>query len=266
MSAFLVFEPTAEPFIPYSLSHIIVLILLAAIIVGLYLCRDRLSETFRRRFRFSLAAGLFLQELFIQGWNIAGGFWSPDASLPLHLCNVSCLLCGVMLLKGNQTLYEITYFCGLIGAAQALLTPDLGPFAFPHVIFYRFFFAHSAIIIACLYMTFVEKYRPYWASIGKTVVITNLFMLFVGAVDYITGGNYMYLRAKPDNPSLLDILGPWPWYILSLEAVALFLMVIYYLPFAFGDWRKARREKAQIEKAQETASPRSSQGQPPLGM
>ncbi|WP_207709041.1 YwaF family protein [Heliomicrobium undosum] len=252
MSAFLVFEPT-EPFVAYSLSHITVLVLIAAVSLGLYFYRDSMSERFRRRFRYSLAAGLFLQELFMQGWYIAGGFWSPDSSLPLHLCNVSCLLCGIMLLKGNQTLYEITYFWGLIGAAQALLTPDLGPVAFPHVIFYRFFFAHGAIIVACLYMTFVEKYRPRWRSIGKTVIITNLFMFFVGAVNYLSDGNYMYLRAKPDNPSLLDYLGPWPWYILSLEAVALLLMVLYYLPFAISDWRREGREKAQLDR-------------PPMGM
>lgn len=42
----------------------------------------------------------------------------------------------------------------------------------------------------------------------------------------------MFISHKPDDPSLLDLIGPWPWYILSLEGVALVMCVILYLPFA----------------------------------
>ena len=41
----------------------------------------------------------------------------------------------------------------------------------------------------------------------------------------------MFLRMKPTNGSLLDFLGPYPWYIFSLEAVAFIIFICLWLAF-----------------------------------
>jgi hypothetical protein len=53
------------------------------------------------------------------------------------------------------------------------------------------------------------------------------------------GSNYLFIMRPPDTPSLIDMLGPWPWYILSLEAIALALCLLLYLPYALRDRRSA---------------------------
>jgi uncharacterized membrane protein YwaF len=41
----------------------------------------------------------------------------------------------------------------------------------------------------------------------------------------------MFLREKPGRASLLDLMGPWPWYIPAAALLALALYVLLDLPF-----------------------------------
>ena len=36
----------------------------------------------------------------------------------------------------------------------------------------------------------------------------------------------MYLRDKPVHSSLLNLLGPWPWYILATAALSLVMLLV----------------------------------------
>lgn len=131
------------------------------------------------------------------------------------------------------------YFLGIGGATQALLTPDAGIYGFPHFRFFQVIISHGAIVTAAIYMTFVDGYRPYRASLGRVALWGNIYMVVVGLINWVLGSNYLFIARKPDTPSLIDLLGPWPWYILSLELVALVLCLLLYLPYLIRD-RKDR--------------------------
>ena len=46
-------------------------------------------------------------------------------------------------------------------------------------------------------------------------------------------------RLKEDQyvTKLFDVLGPWPWYLLTAEVLAVILFALLYLPFALSDRR-----------------------------
>ena len=77
----------------------------------------------------------------------------------------------------------------------------------------------------------MKGYRPTFKGVLKTMIILNLLLPLIFAVNVFFQGNYMFLREKPYNGSLLDYLGPYPWYILSLEGVAFFIFVCLWLLF-----------------------------------
>jgi hypothetical integral membrane protein (TIGR02206 family) len=154
--------------------------------------------------------------------------------LPLHLCSLLVYLTAFMLLSGSTNAYEFCYFLGVGGAIQALLTPDAGRYGFPHVRFFTTFISHALLFSAPLYMTLVEGYRPEPLSIARVVLELLALVVVVGLINRRLGSNYMFLMRPPDTPSLIDKLGPWPWYLLALFAMALAIIVALYLPFAFA--------------------------------
>lgn len=200
------------------------------------------SEKTRLVFRYSFAGFLIFLQIFYTAWSIAVGDWRADYSLPLQLCDVAGIFAAIMLFNKNYLIFETTYFWGLGGSLQALLTPDIGPYSYPHYEFFNFFIGHCAILTAIMFMLVVEKYRPVPKSILRAVVITNIYMAITAIVNIATGGNYMFLCEKPGTSSIMDFLGPWPWYVLSLEVVGLVLMFICYMPFGVADFVRRHRK------------------------
>lgn len=213
-----------------SPQHLTALALIIILNIIIYLCRNRIHSKLRQGIRFLLAISLILLEILLELWDFLWGIWSVQHSLPLELCSISLLLTAIMLFTKSKQLYELVYFWGMGGASQAILTPELY-YGFPHFVFLQFFIAHGLIITGCLWMTFVEGYRPNFQSLIKAFGITNLYALLIGVFNWLAGSNYLFLCRKPTNPSLLDHLGQWPWYLVSLEGVALVLFILVALPF-----------------------------------
>ncbi len=158
--------------------------------------------------------------------------------MPLQLCDAAVLLACIALITRQQLAYELTFFWGLAGSLLAMVTPELAA-PFPHARFLAYFALHAGVVVAAVVLTWGLGMRPARGAVLRGLLWTNLYALFVGVVNWRLGTNYLYLCRKPSTPTLLDLFGPWPWYLLVGEALALVLFFLLARLARLGHGRHA---------------------------
>lgn len=227
------------PFALFGPGHLLSLALIAALALALTRLRGA-GEAARRRARICLALAMAVGELSWHWWTLAfTGGWTLDRMLPLHMCTALAWLGMYALLSLNPISYEFVYFLGIGGALQAVLTPDAGQYGLPHFRAVQTLVSHGLVIVCAIYLTVVEGLRPTWRSIPRVILGTLVYMLFVSVVNVAVGGDYMFTLRKPPTASVLDSLGPWPWYLLPMIGMGILNCVVLYLPFVWIDRRRA---------------------------
>lgn len=218
-------RPYLRIFGPEHLFILAAVLSLAAILALIH--RRRLTTS--KVLRLGLAAALFADTVLFYSYQITHHlFWFPGG-LPLELCDAALVLSFLALLTLNKTIFDLAYYIALGGASMALLTPNLWE-PFPSFGTVQFFIAHGLTVAGVLFLLWSGQARPGPGSVWKAMLAGNIIAVFVGAFDYAFKTNYMYLRAKPASVSLMDVLGPWPWYIGSCELVAIGIFWLLYLP------------------------------------
>ncbi|MGY4691323.1 YwaF family protein [Salibacterium sp. K-3] len=216
-------------------AHLMVFLLLAAFCAFLIIGRKQLRYPMVQSYiKGSFIALFILAELSLQFFFISNGVWDATHSLPLHLSSFVWMTAVLTLVTPHRIWFEMTCFAGAGSALLTIITPDLASYGFPHYRFFHFFLTHGLVIAVVCYMLAVEKRNLYPSSIFRTWGVLNLYMILVWIVNLMTGGNYMYIMEKPAQTTLFDWLGPWPYYLLSLEIAAPLLFTVMFLGFKGG--------------------------------
>lgn len=161
---------------------------------------------------------------------VRAGTFSASSDLPLALCDMAVLVAAAACWSESPLLVEITWFWGIAGTLQGLLTPDLDV-GFPHLVFWQYVVGHGGIVLAAVLLVGAMGIHPRRRAGPRVLAITVLYTAVVGAIDGLFDANYMFLRQPPPEWTLLRVLGPWPWYTLSALGVAIVLVTILDAPF-----------------------------------
>ncbi|MFN5867705.1 MAG: TIGR02206 family membrane protein [Akkermansiaceae bacterium] len=218
-------------FQPFTPAHFITLAI-GFVIIGMLIVLARRSEKSQRIITALLAfCNLVSYPFALSAWREYPQ--SLDNLLPFHLCDLAAIVAGFALVTRRPILLTLTYFWGLAATTQALITPALsiGP---PELPFIHFFFQHFVIVAAALYIPIVLKWRPkqpWWKSPLSVLAISIGYQATALLINAILKTNFAFVSDFPDNPSLIDHLGPWPVYLFAMQGLALIFFLLLALPF-----------------------------------
>lgn len=235
---------TFAPFDMFGLEHFIAIIAAIAIIIVLPLySKKNLDEKTQHRLGMFIGWLVFANYIVWVGLEAIAGSFDYKLHLPVHLCRFANLMIPLVMVWRSYLAYEILFFWGFSGMLQASITPDIAA-GFPHFHYFRFWIGHQGLILALVYATVVYGIRPSFKSLIKSFIALNIFLGVAVIVNILLDTNYFWICGKPVNqigeriPSLLDYMGPWPWYILTGEFVALAHFLLAYSPFYIINKRK----------------------------
>ncbi len=217
------------PFQPFGASHLAALFVVAAVGAWMVALRRRGHAAARpvERALGSLLLLLWPVSAAVHAWL---GTLTAQNALPLHYCDIAAISGGLALWTRRPGVCEVAYFFGLAGTLQGLITPSLVA-DFPDPRYFFFFLWHGGVVVAALHLALGLRFRPRPGAPLRMVLLTVTYAALAGAVNTPLGTNYGFVCGHPPVPSLLDFLGPWPWYLGPLLGVAGLFYWLLDLPF-----------------------------------
>ena len=230
----------SRQFEPFTLPHWVALG--ATVVAAIYMVRLNRSPSVspRRKHRANVILGITLVTAVtldpVLTWVRYGdepalaSRLTRENSLPLYLCDVVSLVLAWALIMRRQRWAEIGYLWGMAGTVQGLITPTLY-WGWGHPEYYAFFAQHGGVPVAALALAFGTELKPQAGAFRRAVLWSWVYIVVVFGLNYLLKANYGFLNGKPEVPTLFDHMGPYPWYLLTLQAIAFSLYLLLLIPF-----------------------------------
>ncbi len=197
-------------FSPVHLAMLVVFVV-GCVVVALVGRRQRGTER-ARPFARGFAVAIVLFTVPMQVLQFLPREWNLHTSLPLQICDFAWVLAVYALWTRRRWAAAVNWFWGLTLTLQGMLTPDLGSgWAEPR--FWMFWGMHWLIVWSAVYLVWSLRLVPTWRDYRLAVLLTAVWAASVMVFNAVVGTNYGYLNRKPANASALDLLGPWPGYV-----------------------------------------------------
>ena len=232
-------------FAAYNASHWTVLVLLAVgvLVLAWFGGRYRGTRTVDTLARV-LAVVVVAFHVPILIYDLTPARFDIANSLPFHISDLSWMAAACALWSRRQWAYALTYYWGLTLAPQALITPAVDAPGFPSIDFFSFWGQHLLVVWAAVYLTWWVGMRPNWRGFALAATVTVGWGIAMLGFNEIAGTNYLFVSSRPDNPSLLDFMGEWPWYLGVELIVGLAAWALLTWPWT---WSDARRRHADTQ-------------------
>jgi len=166
--------------------------------------------------------------------------WGDD--LPLNPCNWLAFAALAYSYKPKAWVWYMMYFFVWVFTFNAVITPALFE-GFPHYNFCKFWVAHTGLVMFVIHLLRIGAPEIKAKNVFQAYGYLQIFTIVCIGVNYLVGpqANYFFLSHKPLTASILDILMPWPYYIIQGDIIALGLFFLAWAPYAITRRLKARK-------------------------
>ncbi len=218
------------PFVPLSPQHLVAVTAWATLTLVMTIHDRKRPENVRRRNAKALAAVLVVYYAIESIVRVTVLGMRVMDTLPFEMCSALFFIDAFALWTGNLIALEVMWYWTMAGPIHAFITPT--PRAgYPNLNYFQYFAAHGLLIFSAVYGTIALMPAPRRGGVWRSLAALVAFIGIVAGVDLVTGENYVYLRHKPPSPTLVDALGPWPYYTLSGIGVALASFALWSVPW-----------------------------------
>lgn len=228
----------------WSPTHIFWLVTLVAVCAICCFFYRKSGEIGRKRWRFTVASLIVLDEILKMVVLIAFGRYTKNY-LPLQLCTINIFLIAIHVFKPSKTLGNFLYTICIPAAVLALLFPTWTKLPFANFMHWHSFTVHILLALYPLMLTVGGDIKPRAKYLPRVLGLLILLAIPAYIVNCILDTNYMFLmRADKGNP-LYWFEQNWGNHFLGIPVILVPLMTALYLPWELAF--KGKKVKVQKE-------------------
>ena len=237
----------------FGLNHLVWLLLSGALVALLTVVSVKKKFTLREAaiVMSVIGAGSEISKMMSNMLPSSGGGMHLDPQcLPFHLC--SLMLFAVFFVafgKDGKIKDKVVMFLapmGIMGSVLALLIPTNGTdFFTPDA--YQCFIYHAGLLWFGIYLLLSKTVKLGLKEMVENTVILlclSLLMIYINGALAVYDTNFFYLTRPPlEGLPFLNLEGGWYVYFLKIVLIGLAALVLFHLPFIFGERKKRRAEE-----------------------
>lgn len=237
---FLFDEKYVREFELFGWLHILIVLLAAGSLVGMYHLRGSLKiPKVAKTLRYTVATLLLAGEVSFHFWTASLGEFRWANAIPLGLCDMMNWVTIVALVFDLKGVIRVVLPWAFAGALLSFVVVDMGTsYAFPHFRFFHYFANHWLFLVGCLYYLFAENFTYTYRDLLRSSGWLGGLSLVILAIDLMIDANHMFLVEWPHELDVVNQIFVFPLNTVLLMLGIFALFNIFYLIFVIRRFDK----------------------------
>ncbi|MCL2377104.1 MAG: YwaF family protein [Defluviitaleaceae bacterium] len=226
----------------YSVTHFVVLAVIAVIIAAMCIGYKRMDDASRLKMVRIIAYTLVVIEIMqVSSYPIFhDGFRVEYFSL--HLCGIMIFVGLAYAIKPSETVGEILYAVGLPGYLAAFAFPNWTMYPLLNFYAIKAFTTHGLQIAFILMLIFAGQVRPSPSRAWKPLVFLVAIAIPIYILNLAIGTNFLYINSgSPGSPLeiFIDTFGS-PLFLVPYAGLVVVVIALMYMPWYIIEKKKGR--------------------------